>query len=386
MTPNPSYDTYALYIIATNVLVPLVFCLAMLGRYGRLSWYIVLLSLVAFIVSVAGIAVAGHRYQYIWYENVQVGPMNSCGWPIQHQVEKVWCKQLEDINPFANASDSWYYSQPKVIWSISSFWMAYTLIKLLSKPGAVSPKITDRIEYAYNPIRAKTGRIHNAIVYLTWSKAASWIWSVFFFLSWGLAFTYQYILFSVSSLSKSVSMDWSFGQIIAILVWVPIPVEYIYLLISELNPPLLSTRNILTTFKDGIEKGQEYRLQAPLIVTTASKVNLSAATTTGSKNSTSIFGRLRHASTTSSKSSFFSPVLSTTHEQAKYDAVGRSEGPGDMEMGATAYQPYRGDEIGSGLIERRDSDFDGSGHENGNGNENGDGNGNGRTWGLGLGR
>jgi len=54
-------------------------------------------------------------------------------------------------------------------------------------------------------------------------------WTLFSCISWSLCFGCQFYLFSVYFKHSVISQQWSFGQIIAVTVWVPSVVEYIYI-------------------------------------------------------------------------------------------------------------------------------------------------------------
>ena len=64
-------------------------------------------------------------------------------------------------------------------------------------------------------------------------------------LIWALYFVYHFYLYSIFTKSIVVSPSWTFGQIIAVTVWAPFIVEYLYLEQGEFRRSKLGpkTRN-----------------------------------------------------------------------------------------------------------------------------------------------
>ena len=84
--------------------------------------------------------------------------------------------------------------------------------------------------------------VQTVLTKLTWIRSAvegigrRAAWTILSLLLWSLCFGYQYFLFSVYFKHSVISQQWSFGQIIAVTVWVPSIVEYVYIEYSLSNP------------------------------------------------------------------------------------------------------------------------------------------------------
>ena len=81
-----------------------------------------------------------------------------------------------------------------------------------------------------------------------------------------MAFGYQFYAYSLYFHHSQIDPTWSFGQIVAIMVWIPAIAEYIYLLRCE-TFAFLPSSPLTNGIKDGIREGNEYRLRAPLTIT-----------------------------------------------------------------------------------------------------------------------
>ncbi|KAL6717858.1 hypothetical protein ACLMJK_003943 [Lecanora helva] len=80
-------------------------------------------------------------------------------------------------------------------------------------------------------------------------------WSLISCITWSLCFGCQFYLFSVYFGHSVISQQWSFGQIIAVTVWVPSVIEYIYI---EYN---------------GVVEASKYRYPPPLRLTEAAEAS-----------------------------------------------------------------------------------------------------------------
>ena len=63
-------------------------------------------------------------------------------------------------------------------------------------------------------------------------------WFVIAVIPWLLCFAAQFYLFAAFIRHDLINYEWSLGQIIAVTVWIPCVVEYLYIEFSELNTVL----------------------------------------------------------------------------------------------------------------------------------------------------
>ena len=67
-------------------------------------------------------------------------------------------------------------------------------------------------------------------------------WIIVSAIPWSLCVAGQFYLFSAYLEHSVISYEWSFGQIIAVTIWLPSLVEYIYIEWSRFHPPLHEVR------------------------------------------------------------------------------------------------------------------------------------------------
>ena len=125
------------------------------------------------------------------------------------------------------ATSGWNY----MMWMITLLWALYCVIK--QSLTAEEPQKT-----VSHPLIARfTSRSRSSIAFCDqWIKAGvgekgkdSIFWTLFF-ISWSMAFGYQFYAYSLYFRHSEIDPTWSFGQIVAITVWIPAIAEYTYLL------------------------------------------------------------------------------------------------------------------------------------------------------------
>lgn len=147
------------------------------------------------------------------------------------------------------ATSGWNY----MMWMVSLSWAVYSVVKQASA-GDEPHKIAGHSLIARFALRWRS-----TIAFCDrWIKAglgergkdrAFW----FLFLTpWSMAFGYQFYAYSLFFRHAQVESTWSFGQIVAVMVWIPAIAEYIYLLRCE-TFPFFS----LVALTDGIKMASE---------------------------------------------------------------------------------------------------------------------------------
>ena len=195
--------------------------LACITRYGRHSWYVIILSTITVLLATATMASAARTF--LFENNVNESPWEpnvndtyittpSCTIYTNYYSQGFLAplcghsKLGKNFLPSGDTiSNHWIWA----VWANCIVWLLYCIMeKLLSFKR-------------YIPFRAR--------------PVASF-WTLVYVVPWSLCFAAQIILFTVFVEHYFIPYDWTLGQIIAVAVWVPSVIEYIYIAFSELLP------------------------------------------------------------------------------------------------------------------------------------------------------
>ena len=270
------FDARSLFNLATTGYIPVVFSLVCITRYGHATWYIIMLSLCSVGLSTATLGyllyVLAPFFQPVndndWQQIVD-GWTTSCGTDNEQtgQLMQLWCGPNFQWEWAATSIihgyewNKWHW----LLWTNCILWIFFCVIKQTQHPEA-SPRFLQLLFrcfidwisswmrtsiiwsartnfYAYSP----TGPVGRRTFWRSnmWgerfpiSVLLHWAGSFLFVATWSISFAYQFYFFSFYWRMQEISNEWSFGQIIAVSVWLPSIVEYIYLLISKLNLSVL---------------------------------------------------------------------------------------------------------------------------------------------------
>ena len=214
------------FIICTNGYIPIIFTLTCIGCCGRQSWYLTLLALCCLILSTITF-----MYSYYLY-GLQYPDMErfyGCGRWAPEQLSP-WCGPGFSMPTPVNtriATSSLNY----LIWIIPLLWALYCLLK--QSLTAEEPQKSSRHSFI-------AGLASKIAFCDRWIKAGLGeegkdraFWAIFL-ASWSIAFGYQFYAYSLYFRHSQIDPTWSFGQIVAITVWIPATAEYIYLLRCEI--------------------------------------------------------------------------------------------------------------------------------------------------------
>ena len=224
-------DTSFLVLLALSAIIPITVSLACATRYGRQSWFILIFSLVAFVLSTATLSnfylyankfgEPGDFYSPIGNENY-IGDTNyAIGGTIADSLFPLCGTSWLDNNSLSASTltSSWVW----VAWVNCFIWMFLCFMSKLSGNKCIKSgldrfgSILDKLQH----ILAIMGRDH--------------IPAIIFAIASLLCFAAQFYLLSVFGRHSFISPEWSFGQIIAVNVWVPAIVEYIYIEYSKFH-------------------------------------------------------------------------------------------------------------------------------------------------------
>lgn len=237
------FDTSILIVLATSGLIPISLTLACISRYGRQPWYLLTLSLVTIMLATTTLA-ASFVYVHDYGKPNRLYGTNM-GIPYLYNNDK-----YNGMSTVAAACDvkgsvgrsvyplcgSWGLENNYVgvgivanhcvwaIWANCVVWLSFCMGKHWydsgSKIGSSLRSILTRVRWSQD-------------LYKELCKCR--IWTPLSLTTWSLCLGAQFYLFSVYFEHSIISRQWSFGQIIAVTVWVPFAVEYIYIEYSKLR-------------------------------------------------------------------------------------------------------------------------------------------------------
>lgn len=210
------YDGGILLYLATWALLPISLTLSCIARYGRQSWYLINLSLVTITLGTATLASSMkfgddliHASDLIRSPRDYLGSSKCSTASPPTEILKSLCGS--DYATYVSQSGIYMMRWVWCIWLFSFLALLFCVIsKVARKFRSTSPrrKILKRIfDEAVN---------HTAVITIVVV-----LWRVCF----GVHFYLFYWLFE----HHAISFTWSFGQIIAVTVWVPSLVEFAYI-------------------------------------------------------------------------------------------------------------------------------------------------------------
>lgn len=216
------------YIIATNGYIPVVFTLAYISKFGRRSWYLISLSSFSMILSTVTLAEVGRIFNGVPADYATDGSVlcGDCGGHNAKDLIAAWCPPKTStpyVGNFRAAKGWWNW----VIWLICLFWLVFTASEM---DMSILTKFAGRWLPGHRYLQ-QVGRVVRKIgspLAKVWGELR--LFYIFFPFSWTVAFGYQYGGFVLFFLHSEIANSWTFGQIVAITVWVPCVAEFIYLL------------------------------------------------------------------------------------------------------------------------------------------------------------
>lgn len=243
-TFNDFFDTSVLIVLATAGLIPVNLSLACLTRYGRQSWYLLILSVATSTLATATLISSYYYTDHIGKSDDYVD--NRLGYTFDQTNAYLGnytgnCAMgLQEISftvlPLCGNSNLRRNAMPNgtvanwwtwLVWSNCIAWLFFCLGKKCfdtENLGSCRRLLKRLIQQRWlTKVPIKEYNAHT-------------IWIVTAVIPWSLCFASQFWLFSAYFQHSVISNEWSFGQIIAITVWLPCLVEYIYIEWSKPPP------------------------------------------------------------------------------------------------------------------------------------------------------
>ena len=209
--PPDIFDLSVLTVLALSGLVPISLTLVCLTRYGRQTWHLISLSLITMALSTGTLACP-----FIY--------LRRFGDPVADQY---FGDRIEDLlYPLCGSSKlrnndigTTTFTKPW-IWAIWLICVIWTISCLVRKAIEGSRRVS--LLKCLKDSSYITGHLN--------SIGKSPAWPLLSMLTWIICFGFQANLFSVYFRHTVILQDWSFGQIIALAVWIPAVFEYLYIL------------------------------------------------------------------------------------------------------------------------------------------------------------
>ena len=229
--PPPAFDVFLSVPLSMNGFLPVTFILACIARYGRLTWHIIILSLISIGLSTG--TLAGSTYWILKLASAYGPDLLSV-----NEAEVGFYEDIEIVKQVCG-SQSWILTDVldrtdlkfSLIWAIYSYcilWFLWCMFKhVLNQP--FTEKHRDRV------LRKLNGSSNSISSNELLQKTLSGL-GLILLIIWALCFTYHFYLYSLFAKSKLVSSEWSFGQIIAVTVWIPSIVELLYIELGRFFP------------------------------------------------------------------------------------------------------------------------------------------------------
>ena len=238
-----SLDRTSFSLLSMNGLVPIICTLVCISRYGRQSWYMISLSLVMFLLSTTTLSMAYSR---------EVGAV----WDFYAMQEPNWfyetdaCGNMDnDLTPALCGFSTYEHNFIKIsqfdtvcvwaIWLNCLAWGAYCIAKKV---------------YEAKSTNVKRKQFHNH--FNLSNRFASWATGILLLATWTLCCGSQFYTFALYLGHSLIPTGWSFGQVIAVTIWLPSIVEFAYIEYSKstYSAGILGRKGKLTGRQTGSKK------------------------------------------------------------------------------------------------------------------------------------
>lgn len=239
------FDTSILIILASSGFIPISVTIACISRYGRQSWYLLTLTLITMTLATVTLAVSNiYALDYgipydIYSGNMQAPYLYNADDYNDVNTTSTTCNIKgspgHSIYPICGSrslkgnaigADTVLSPWMWVLWVNCVAWLFVCIVKHGFRLRG------NRIEKYYGILRTIFAK-YNWTRLLSRDLRTFRAWAFLSLTTWPLCFGGQFYLFSVYFASDVISQQWTFGQIIAVTVWIPSIVEYIYMEYSE---------------------------------------------------------------------------------------------------------------------------------------------------------
>lgn len=218
-------DTRLLGLLALNGIVPIIFTLACIAQHGRQSWYLIILSVLTLLLSTATMVINIDNYYHP--KSSITGDFND----FQPYLEYV-C-QSDIVNLCGKPRDAIYG-----VYGLN-LPLTFSAVWLYSSTWAVTYVLKKKLE---NPRSAKWRKYFPLVWIMRLLVPRSYIldvvhklWEILVLCLWAFCFAFQLYICKLYVNESLISTTWSFGQIVAVMIWIPSIVEFIYIEIGTVQ-------------------------------------------------------------------------------------------------------------------------------------------------------
>ena len=213
-----AFDLLLSFPLSMNGFVPITFSLLCISLHSRLTWHIILLLLVPIALSTGALGSS-----FTWTLKLQNlygdGLINQTGnYPDYLSVAESICgSRSGNLKHALNRSSI----RAGLIWAIYAFCIASFACCVAMHAMSDRPKGSrgEKIRSSLKTMANKPS--YNRLLLLIGYPVLHLLWL--------LCFIYHLYLYSLFTQSHFVSSEWTFGQIIAVSVWAPSIVEFLYI-------------------------------------------------------------------------------------------------------------------------------------------------------------
>lgn len=250
---NRFVNTSALVVLATSGFIPVTFGLASITHFGRASWHLIMLSFITFVLATATLSTF-YRYDrqygklddyYNSLQNEEYFDFGTCaiGGNLGDTLFPLCGSYRLNNNAISSSTITKWWIW--VAWANCMAWMLFCLRSKLRDalpPETVRSKLDSTLArnpwikmllYCYDklmddmPPKTVLSKLDVALTRHPWIKLLKEILGklnarmLIFIVTSTLCFGVQFYLIYLFNRHQLVSQDWSFGQIIAVTVWIP---------------------------------------------------------------------------------------------------------------------------------------------------------------------
>jgi len=221
VTQSDLLDGNLLSVLATSGFIPITPALVCIARYGRQSRYLLVLSLMTFILATATLGSS------VAYSDIvpDVNQEPYVAGPNPHVLDSI-CSPEQDLeDALFSICGSWELANNSLPQEYTWVWAVWAVC------------LVSLISCLFNLVFAKR------LNHFRPTKPIYMAGVILFVLVTSLTVAAQFYLFSIYFARDFISPTWSFGQITAVVVWVPSVVECLYIELGKCLVPSFSDAN-----------------------------------------------------------------------------------------------------------------------------------------------
>lgn len=213
--PEVKFSNFMILIpLALNGSVPVVATIQMISKYARLTWHTISLTAISLLLSTITLVKAYRAWGFAT-ENSRPDQTD--------QMARLICgSKATDLNPLSPSTIDF-----AIVWLIYAFCVICFLATIIKHVCTFTEQGKQRnfcTKSSIGEYVTKNKRVLKILRALVNPVSLG---------MWLLCFTYVFYIYDKFRVNSFVSPEWTFGQIVAIAVWVPSIVEFLYMEIRK---------------------------------------------------------------------------------------------------------------------------------------------------------